>query len=463
MPPPPPRNNNKKKKRKKNSREHQKPKKPAAENNFSVDELTEAGVVALANQEVETAVALYTAALDAQSKLHKDNAKDGKFAFAEQRAGILEKRAEAKTILGDPDGAREDYQQALELHKSTETLESSPSWYEQTASLYLYIGQTSAGRDALAAYEQALSILETCKTQCSTNHSMVSDPNVILELTQQLSSTCCNAAEVFLTDLCEEPDAEEQCEKWVQKALTYQIPSTTTTTTTPPTQQQPTIDALQLLANLRISQCRPAEAIPPILQAYQQIEEPCRSLARLVDLCPNLEETSMQDEDGEDQAKELLHDDLVQSLPGFEFRCQMVKIMLEAASVAESVDEATRTHCRKSAITVLGSLMAENDEVIEIWSLLGDAFASIGSNDEAASYWQGAADMLSQLKKSIEDDMQASSAMQDEDDDDGQAEQREEEMQHQLDDVMCQLDDIRRKLSEIETNEEEDGEEAMQE
>jgi len=403
--------------------------------NFSVDDLTEAAAVAFANQEVDTALALYTSALDAQFKILENADVTKRGPMIEQRIILLEKRAETKTTLGDPDGAREDYQQALELHKSTETLQSDPSWYERSASLHLYIGQTSTGREAIAAYEQALSILESCMAQCV----QFSEKTAVTDVTQQLSAVCCNAAEVYLTDLCEEPDAEDQCEKWVQKALSYKIPSSESLD-----KKQPTADALQLLANLRISQCRSSEALPAILEAYRQIEVPCRSLARLVDISP----PDDNDVAMEDRAKELSHVDAVQSLPGFEFRCQMVKIMLEAAAVSEKADISERNACQHAAIFVLGSLMAENDEVIEVWALLGDAFAAIASNEEAVAYYQSAFDMLNQLKQSIEDDMQTSNSMEDDDDD---ADQREDEMQQQLDDVMCQLDDVRRKMAEVKT------------
>lgn len=437
------RSNNKKKSKKNRQRQQKKP--PL---NFSVEDLTEAATVAFANQQVDSSLALLSTALDAQSKLLEAADPAKRSTLVEQRIGLLEKRAETKTAMGDPDGARQDYQQALGLHKSTETLQSDPAWYERLASLHLYIGQTSIGSGAISAYEQALSILESsCLIQC---HEEDSEINAVVEITQQLASVCCNAAEVYLTDLCEEPDAEQQCEKWVQKALSYEIP-----TADMPENKKPSVDALQLLANLRISQCRASEALLAILKAYKQIETPCLSLARLVDISPLADKVENDDKDAkmrrEEQAKELSHVDAVQALPGFEFRCQTVKIMLEAAAVADSADSSERTACQHAAIYVLGSLIAENDEVIEVWALLGDAFAAMGSNHEAVSYWQSAVDMLGQLKKSIEDEMQMSSAMNDDDGEDPEADQREDDIQQQLDDVICQMEDLQRKMTDVST------------
>jgi tetratricopeptide (TPR) repeat protein len=400
-----------------------------------VEDLTEAALVASANRELDTSLALYNAALDAQAKLVEAAENGRSIELTDQRINLLDKRAEVKTQLGDPDGAREDYRTALQLHTSTETLQSSPSWYEKSASLHLNIGQTSTGTDAVASYTKAMSILEFCLTECQK----VGEKAAVLEITQQLSSVCCSTAEVYLTDLCEEPDAEEQCEKWVQKALTYQTPAPDSTEAT-----QPTVDALQLLANLRISQCRASEALPVILEAYQQLQGPCQSLASLVDITPNQQDEGAISTDG---AMELTQVDAVQALPGFEFRCQMAKIMLEAAASSENVDAQQVLAGRHAAIYVLGSLMAENDEVIEIYSLLGDAFNAISSYEEALSYWQSALEMLSQIKQAMEEDMQLSPDM--EDDDADAADEREDEIQKQLDEVMCQIDDLECKTCEL--------------
>lgn len=222
-----------------------------------------------------------------------------------------------------------------------------------------------------------------------------------------------------------------------------------------------------LLANLRVSQCRWTEAPPIILQAYRQIEVPCRALARLVDVAAPGSTASSSTASAttthpppsyktqvDEQAQELSHMDAIEALPGFEFRCQLAKIMIELGVQDDA--------CACPAVYVLGSLLAENDEVVEVWVLLGDAFASNGGAavEEAVFYWKGAMDMLNQLQQSMQEDLEMASTM--EEDEDPEAEAREDELQQQLDDVMCQLDELRRKMEELQRTHPE-AVEAMQE
>ena len=62
--------------------------------------------------------------------------------------------------------------------------------------------------------------------------------------------------------------------------------------------------------------------------------------------------------------------------------------------------------CVEFAIQVLGSLLAENDEVIELFFLLGCAFEALSPPDvgTASHYWQAALTMLTKVKKGIEEE-----------------------------------------------------------
>ena len=94
--------------------------------------------------------------------------------------------------------------------------------------------------------------------------------------------------------------------------------------------------------------------------------------------------------------------------------------------------------CVEAAIQVLGSLLGENDEVVEIWYLVGFAFSQCSppNSDAASYYWNSALDMLNKIKSQIED----SDDMED-DSNDGQ-----------LDEINSQLEEISSKLLTI-TNE----------
>ena len=200
-------------------------------------------------------------------------------------------------------------------------------------------------------------------------------------------------------------------------------------------------DAVQTLANLRLSQNRGSDAVSFILDCYSRMKVGCEALADLVGLGKDNEMKEVE------EAKELDENSLkaVNSLPGFEFRCQTAKILLECASfLKKSVDnnneEISSSHekygyCVEAAIQVLGSLLAGNDEVIEIWYLLGCAFSECSpSNTEAAIYyWKTALEMLKKVKSELDEC--------DEMEDEGLADQ--------LDEINTQIHDIDSKIESI--------------
>ncbi len=227
--------------------------------------------------------------------------------------------------------------------------------------------------------------------------------------------------------MCFEPDAETLCENALKAAISLDTPEF------PP-------DAVQTLANLRLSQNRGSDAVSFILDSYNRMKLGCEALADLVGLGKDNEMKEVE------QAKELDENSLkaVNSLPGFEFRCQTAKILLECASfLKNSVDNnevISSCHdkyifCVEASIQVLGSLLAGNDEVIEIWFLLGCAFSqSSPPNTEAAIYyWKTALDMLQKVKSELEecDEME------------------DEGLTDQLDDINTQIQDIDTKLKSI--------------
>ena len=228
----------------------------------------------------------------------------------------------------------------------------------------------------------------------------------------------CSVAELYLTDLCFEDNAEQNCESALQAALQLDDPNSSP-------------DAMQAMANLRISQCRGLEAIAFIVEAYNRVKVGCEAMADLVGLGVDQGTNS---QNGESVAKELKGEalDASNSLPGFEFRCQMAKLLLECASILEdeSTEGAKKTEQRKccveAAIQVLGSLLAENDEVIEIWFLLGCAFASTEpkSDDASKYYFETTLDMLEKVKKGLKREMP-------------------------VDEVKAEIEDVRQKIKDV--------------
>ena len=96
---------------------------------------------------------------------------------------------------------------------------------------------------------------------------------------------------------------------------------------------------------------------------------------------------------------------------------------------------------------VLGSLLAENDDVVEIWILAGDASAALNPThpEVPAHYWQRAMDMLSHVKSSLEEQLGET-----------QEEDEEEELNQELEEVLCQLETTKSKLDELGSTMDED-------
>jgi hypothetical protein len=126
-------------------------------------------------------------------------------------------------------------------------------------------------------------------------------------------------------------------------------------------------------------------------------------------------------------------------LPDFEFRCQSAKLLLECGTHAD--ESARKAECARAAVDVLGSLLAENDEVIEIWMLLGDAYAVLDENQEereyplSVEYWERALEMLTTVQQTLEEEQTNC-----------QSQEEEDEVQQELDQVLCQAEELRSKI-----------------
>ena len=67
----------------------------------------------------------------------------------------------------------------------------------------------------------------------------------LMILREKVSTACCAAAEIFMTDLCDDEDAEIQCSSWLERAMS-----------TDPTNPE----VFRVLADLRMCQEKPEEA-----------------------------------------------------------------------------------------------------------------------------------------------------------------------------------------------------------
>ncbi|CAM9782080.1 unnamed protein product, partial [Choristocarpus tenellus] len=121
---------------------------------------------------------------------------------------------------------------------------------DQGAEKYLYMGQLHEGLDSLTFYEKGLQILH--------RDLLVGDQQeaTVAVLKQKLCSAYCSVAELFLTDLCFESDAEGRCQAALNRSMEYDCGGP---------------EPLHAMANLRLSQCNMQEAASCAEEAYKRL------------------------------------------------------------------------------------------------------------------------------------------------------------------------------------------------
>lgn len=206
---------------------------------------------------------------------------------------VLDATGELLVRLGEPERAVPVLRRSIELQPN------------EGYAKYMNLGQFLSGAEALSCYEQGLALMDAHaevlkarragSSKLSKKAARANDDELV-ELQQQMCAAHCAIAEVrarasirgpsacplrashcqpaglltgltpppglhavcwqvFLTDLCDEPDAEQRCESAVQHALSLGESS--------PAAQA---EALQALANLRLTQSRREEARTALTQ-----------------------------------------------------------------------------------------------------------------------------------------------------------------------------------------------------
>jgi hypothetical protein len=435
------------KKKSRRGRDHGKLKKPPPVE-LSVDELLEIASSSMTALNIEQAYQAYrqAASLLQQGKISSNNPSETEL------INVLEKMGEIKVSMGEQDDAKEHFIQALQLleqqqeqqegkYDTNQQVTQQWSYYETHSSLCLYVGQLSLEQEALDAYLKGVSSLEKCikLVEESSQQQEQQKEDALHDLKQKLSGAYCNLAELYLTDLCEEETAESDCEHFLEKALQLKDAD-----------GEPLVDALQTMASLRLSQQkRQLEAIPFILRAYEKQRVGSEALAGLVGLKQHKDgDDNMgggDDDKAEHTAKELVEVEAANNLPEFEFRCQTAKLLLECAGLLNEKrqqDPVTpqENECISAAISVLGSLLAQNDEVIEIWYLTGCAFAAKTPPlvDESRFYLERAQEMLTDMEKALKEETEFV--------DD---EEEKNDLMEQLEMNSAQIQDVQSKLDEL--------------
>mmetsp|Transcript_15143 Transcript_15143/g.31211 ORF Transcript_15143/g.31211 Transcript_15143/m.31211 type:complete len:401 (-) Transcript_15143:73-1275(-) len=305
----------------------------------------------------------------------------------------------------------------------------------ETYQARMLLGQVTQAKESLENISRGISLMESELNSTfpqSTTPSSPSSPDqdvTSIPLRNLLCQAYCTLADLWMTDLCMEPDAESSAVSSVNSAITH------SSSTLP--------DGLQSRANLRLSQNRGAEAADDMVEVWGRIREGVVAAAETVGMGEKDVQETASPNPITDSALEVSPSSLsaVSNLPGFEFRTQTAKLMLESScSLLSSNPSSPNVRLlRDATVMVLGSLLSENDEVIETWFLLGVAMQQFGDEEHgelAKGYFGKAKAMLEKNKKDMECEMDEGGF-----DRDGIGEQ--------IEDIEIQIEDIQDRLEEL--------------
>lgn len=221
--------------------------------------------------------------------------------------------AEIHLALGDADDARRQFLQVTRL---------DPDGTVAGPDAYLWLAQLSetGGQESIRCFDAATQILRREITTCAdTAREKTEDVEAVLTARRgKLAEALCGMAEVYMTDLSWEADAETRCEGYVTEAVAV-------------CPEELSAGVLQTLASVRISQ--------------ERMEEARTALRRSMGVwnTPASEETDAQPND---------------KLPDFATRISLSRLLMEV----EMEDD---------ALNVLEGLVREDDQSVEAWYLGG--------------------------------------------------------------------------------------------
>ncbi|CEP12126.1 hypothetical protein [Parasitella parasitica] len=182
-------------------------------------------------------------------------------------------------------------------------------------SKYMYLGQLSVEKEAITAFQKGVDLM------VAERNNLAVDSDEAKILASKISSALCSMTEIYLTDCCSEPGAEQKCEEYLNQAL--QVDSEH-------------VESYQLLASVRLSQERNEEAVSALNKSM---------------------ELWIHKEAGD------------ATIPIYDTRLALVKLLLEVGLF-------------EHAFTVLESLQKENDEVVDLWYLYGWSYYCLGDDEE---------------------------------------------------------------------------------
>ena len=207
----------------------------------------------------------------------------------------------------------------------------------------MYLGQISGGKESAQYFNNGLGIIQEIIRTNNSND----------EIKQLYIQGLCSLCELYMTDLCFEENAEQECEKCVTMAKEFynNVPLNNWD-----------INLLQTIAHLNMCQCKPEEG-KSIMQIVAQ---------KVIDEGNRLKESTNS-----------TYSDLVM---GYDFKLSTAKNLIEL-------------QLHQEAKTILEQLKDQFDEVVDLWYLLGICIDSLGQTDIAVKYLEKALNIGKKVKE----------------------------------------------------------------
>ena len=225
---------------------------------------------------------------------------------------------------------------------------------------WMFLAQLQSGIDAVDSYNRGINLLLTIISDTDSK----SIEGQIEFYKKQISKAYCSIAELFLTDLCYEEEAEKKCEEAIAKALAINSTS---------------LDAHQAMASLRFSQNRSLDACNIMEKVYGKVKESIDKVnARTV-----IEEITADKEDDLDD------------VPEPEFCIATSKLLIECAAIYPKFAE--------YAMNLISDLLQHDDENVELWYMMGVAALGADPVDIEASkiHLEHAKTMMDDIREEV--------------------------------------------------------------
>ncbi|XP_063054695.1 uncharacterized protein si:dkey-12j5.1 [Engraulis encrasicolus] len=261
---------------------------------------------------------------------------------------VLDMMGNIHAEMGEVDKAKQVFLRAVEL---------SP---DEGHGKYMYLGQIHTAQEAIQYFTKGIDIMiralqtQTASAAVAEGAAAMASEGGPAVCGKDVAVAFCSVAEIYFTDLCMEEGAADRCKEAIAKALEYDPHSS---------------EALQLMASYLFS--------------TQSMEEGKDYLKRSVSswlpsLKPQTETTATEEEEEDSQQS---------GLPPYESRITTAKLLTEAEEP-------------EMAMEVLEGLLEEDDEVVQVWYLLGwVCYLQRDKPEEADSFRESAVAYLTRAKK----------------------------------------------------------------